>query len=394
MNIHHLDYLRHVLDQEVERDEVKGAAASVVYKGREVYRYSAGCADTKKGTPMKEDTIIRLFSMSKPVTSAAAMILYERGMLDLFTPVSEYLEDFEDQKVYTIDGLVDADRPILVRDLLNMTSPIPYPDASEGNWTGNRVHEYFEQIKAEMREGKETSTRDFVVGLSHIPMAFQPGDHWMYSVSADILGAVIEAIAGQSFGSFLKQEIFDPLGMVDTGFYVPPEKTDRFAEASRYDQQQGKLVHYEDLHLCVGDWLSAPAFESGGAGLVSTMCDMTKFALMLLGGGSYEGRRILGPRTVRFMRTGQLTKEQSVTANWESCWGYGYGNLMRTMEDPAQAGSNCSVGEFGWDGWMGNYFFMDPADDLVFFHFIQAADSPVIQRNRRKMRQIVYGALE
>lgn len=95
-----------------------------------------------------------------------------------------------------------------------------------------------------------------------------------------------------------------------------------------------------------------------GQGLVSTMCDMTKFCADALGGGSYEGRRILGPRTVRFMRTGQLTKEQSVTTNWESCWGYGYGNLMRTMEDPAQAGSNCSVGEFGWDGWMGNYFFM------------------------------------
>lgn len=393
MNPKKLQAMIPILEKEVRNGEVAGVRVSVLHQGEEVFQYSCGYRDVERKLPIEEDTIIRLFSMSKPVTAVAAMILYERGELDLFTPVSDYIEGFIDQKVYTKEGLVEAKRPILVRDLLNMTSPVLYPDPAPGNVVGNMSELYYQQIQEEMCQGKQKTTKEFILGLNKLPLAFQPGEHWQYSASADILGAVIEEVSGKRFGAFLQEEIFEPLGMVDTAFYVPENKRDRFAEAFRYNPVTDKNEPYTDHHLCVGDWLSEPAFESGGAGLVSTMRDYKRFAQMLLNKGEFEGTRILGRKTVEFMASNQLTKEQKKTVDWESMWGYGYGNLMRVLEDLPAAGSNGSLGEFGWDGWMGNYFFVDPEDEMIFLYFIQAADARWLQTDRRKLRQILFGSL-
>ena len=213
----------------------------------------------------------------------------------------------------------------------------------------------------------------------------------MYGFSADILGAVIEVVSGMKFGEFLQKELFEPLEMVDTGFYVPKEKEHRWAQY--YDVTgEGKFVPHVGNHL--GEYCGEDvAFESGGAGLVSTLDDYMHFATMMVNRGEYKGKRILGRKTVEFMTENHLSQEQLAPFNWYSTVGYGYGCLMRILIDQGKAGTNSSLGEHGWDGWTGNYVTMNPKEDLVLLYFIQrcgAGMTPVV----RKLRMATYAALE
>ena len=393
MNLNQLENIRRILDKEIANHEVTGVTARVIYQGEDVFSYSNGYERVEEQKPMKADSIMRLFSMTKPITATAAMILYERGQLDLFASVDEYIPEFAGDKVFTPEKIVPAERKILVRDLLNMTSPICYPDGTPGNIPGNKMEELFDRKKKELREGIQTATVDLVCQASRLPMMFQPGDQWMYSFSADILGAVIERAAGKRFGAFLQDEIFKPLDMKDTGFYVPENKRNRFTDAYKYSADKERIELYQDNHLIVGDWTFAPEFESGGAGLVSTLNDYAKFTQMLVNGGTYENVRILGKNTVHFMGSNQLSEYQRRTADWDSMWGYGYGNLMRVLDCPSKSSTNGTIGEFGWDGWMGNHFFVDPEDDMIFLYFVQVADAPYFVKDRRMLRQIIYGSL-
>ena len=328
--------------------------------------------------------------MSKPITAVAAMILYERGILNLFSPVSDYLEGFRNQKVYTKDRLVDAVRPVTIQDLLNMTSGIAYP--GELLESERRMAEVFAEADKEYYSGKPVDTISFCNRIGQVPLAFQPGEQWLYGASADVLGAVIEVASGRKFSDFLREEIFEPLGMKDTGFYVPEDKRDRFAKAYDYKPDEKKLVPFNGGFLSIYDYMTPPAFESGGAGLVSTVEDYSRFALMLANGGTYNGIRILGRKTVDFISSPQLTPKQEETFNWEQLAGYSYGNLMRILVNPAKAASNGTVGEFGWDGWTGNYFFIDPKENLVMIYMVQrcfGTNSDLI----RRLRSVIYSAL-
>lgn len=390
MEMKNLQNLSTVIQQEIASGAINGAAIRLIHKNETVYQAELGYADKERGIKIQPDTIYRMFSMSKPITAVAAMILYERGMLNLLSPVSDYLDGFKNQKVLTDTGLVDVVRPVTIQDLLNMTSGVAYPD--ESFEVGRRMGKLFAEVERAHHEGKEVGTVDFCNLIGQVPLEFQPGERWRYGANADVLGAVIEVITGKSFGSFLKEEIFEPLHMVDTGFYVPEEKQERFAQIYEYNYEKNCLEPFTGDFLAIFDQKTPPAFESGGAGLVSTVNDYSRFALMLANGGTLDGVRILGRKTVDYLATPQLTKEQAVTYNWDALTGYSYGNLMRCLVDPAKAASNGTIGEYGWDGWTGNYFFIDPKEELIMIYMIQRGPgtNPTMFR---KLRSIVYSAL-
>ena len=378
-----------LIRKEVESGSVKGAAALVVHKGKEIYHNVFGLADAEQGTPMKRDTIFRLYSMTKPVCAAATMILVERGELDLWDPVSMYLPAYKNQVVWSdTEGEVPVKRESTIFDLLNMTSGIVYP--GEDTEPGRRMKAVVDDFVKRREQGEWIDTRAYADAIASVPLMFQPGEKWMYGFSADILGAVIEVATGMKFSDFLRKELFEPLEMVDTGFYAPGEKIHRLAQY--YDVINGEFIPHTDHHL--GEyWGEDVAFESGGAGLVSTLDDYMHFATMMVQKGEYKGKRILGRKTVEFMTTNHLSKEQLVDFNWYSTLGHGYSCLMRILTDQGAAGTNASLGEHGWDGWAGCYVTMDPKEELVLLYFIQrcgAGMTPVV----RKLRTVTYAALE
>lgn len=379
-----------LLNEMVEKKKAAGVNALVLQGGKEQYYGQAGYADREAGRPMRRDVIFRLFSMSKPVTAAAAMILVERGVIDLLDPVEKYLPGFRDPYYCTEDGVKPCDVPVALKDLLGMTSGLPY--GGTGGYAEIRMQELWDEVAKGQAEGRETGTVDFANRMGRMPLAFRPGQKWLYGVSADVMGAVIEVASGMRFGDFLREEIFEPLGMKDTGFALPSSKAERFAAAYRVGPEG--LTRWGGAHLCLfPDYDREPAFQSGGAGLLSTIDDYARFAQMLANGGQLDGVRILSPRTVRYMASNQLTPAQQDTMLWDSLRGHGYGNFMRVVTQEGAAPSLAAAGEFGWDGWLGTYFAVDPADDLVLLFMIQRLDSGTIDYTRR-FRSIAYAALE
>lgn len=380
-----------LIQKSIEEGEYAGASALVLHRGREIYFNTFGYADREKQIPVKRDTIFRMFSMTKPVTSAAVMILAERGDIDLRDPVSKYLPCFAGQKVLKEDGsLQPAERDSTIWDMLHMLSGIPYPD--EGTESGRQMGRLFRSLIARREAGEIVDTQEYLREIARVPLLFQPGEKWMYGLSADVLGGVIEAVCGMRFGEFLQKELFGSLGMKDTGFYVPEDKKYRFAQIYEWKEESGRLEPFCRSHL--GEYYNEDvAFESGGAGLVSTLDDYSHFAQMLLHKGEYNGKRILGKKTVEFMAQDRLTPQQKQDYNWDSLRGYGYGCLMRVLTDQGGLNGNASLGEFGWDGWTGNYVTIDPADELVLLFFIQrcgAGTTPLV----RKLRMATYASLD
>ncbi|MBO5281685.1 MAG: serine hydrolase [Lachnospiraceae bacterium] len=383
----------HIMQQEVEAGNIAGAGYMLIQGGKQRYFSTCGYADREKKTPIKRDTIFRLFSMTKPITAAATMLLVERGELDLRDPVSQYIPSFREQTVWNPGGEPQpVVRETTVYDLLNMTSGIPYPENWEGcSPSGLMMDDLFQKLKADQAEGQRLTTREWIDRIARVPLAFQPGERWMYGLSADVLGAVIEVVTGRRYGEFLREEIFTPLEMVDTAFYVPEDKLWRFAQNYNWNEEKKALEIYTGCNL--GEYYGPDvSFESGGAGLVSTMEDYSHFAQMLLQGGSYNGVRILSEKTVQFMHQDRLSLSQKDAFLWDSNLGCGYGCLMRVLVDQGKAGTIGSLGEYGWDGWTGNYMTIDPADDMVMLYFIQRCGYSSTTALRR-IRNVTYGAL-
>ncbi|MBE5804333.1 MAG: beta-lactamase family protein [Clostridiales bacterium] len=373
------------LERAVANHECAGMTVLVRKNGQDALYAGAGYADVASGKKVQRDHIFRLYSQSKPVTAAAAMILVERGLLDLMDPVENFLPGFQGQQVYTPEGLKPATRPVWVMDLLGMTAGVAYPDADEvGRQTAKLFMENHEKILA----GGGMSTVEFCDRMGQIPLAFQPGAHWRYSTCADILGAVIEVVSGKPFDEFLREELFIPLGMKDTGFWVPEDKRDRFVTC--YKRVPGGVEPFGSLHLAVGDYTRRPAFCSGGAGLVSTLDDYAAFADMLMNEGEYQGKRILRPETVRYMTKSQLS--DSVRAEmWDSLTGYGYGKLMRVCVEEGRWAGLTRLGEYGWDGWLGSYFANLPSEKLTILSMQNTTDTGTSSA-MRKVRNVLLAA--
>lgn len=376
------------MDRAVENHEVAGVIALEITDGKEIFFAKSGYADIENKTPIGRDNIFRLYSQSKPVTAVAAMILIEDGILDLSEPVGDYIESYKKQTYLYKDKVhkVPADNKMRIRDLLNMTSGLVYPGLNTASEV--EVGRLMNKMEKKLGSNKMMTTMEFAEELGKIPLNFIPGSHFQYGTSADVLGAVIEKASDMSFGDFVRSRILEPLDMKDTDFYVPENKKDRLAKA--YRNTKGKLVEFYGDNLAIRNNGDPNPFESGGAGLFSTIDDYSRFAQMLLNGGTYDGKQILTPNSVKYLTSGKLNATQQADLDrWQGLEGYTYGNLMRVLDDPRQASLIANKGEYGWDGWLGAHFSNDPATNTTFLMMVQRYDygtGPLT----RKLKNIIF----
>ena len=385
MTLH--DRITDILAAAVDNRECAGVNVLLRRHGEEVLYTQAGMADIEAGRLIQRDSIFRLYSQSKPVTAAAVMLLCERGLIDLMDGVDKYLPGFRNPQVVDAKGnLTRAYRAPWIMELLGMTAGLSYPDADPAGQYAARV---FEEAHEAIRKGGGIPTVEFMNRLGQQPLAFQPGTHWRYSTCADVLGAVVEVVSGKRFGKFLREEFFTPLEMHDTGFYVPEEKRERFVTC--YVRGKDGLTPWTGMNLACGVYDRDPAFESGGAGLVSTLEDYSHFADMMMNGGVWNGRRILSPASVKFLTTPQLSDDVRRDM-WDSLSGYSYGKLCRVCVEPERVAGLALPGEYGWDGWLGTYLCNFPNEGITLLSMQNTTDTGTAGVVR-KVRNAVLAAL-
>jgi len=344
------------------------------------------------GPPMTKDTVFRIYSQTKPVTGVAMMILFEEGKWKLDDPVSKYVPEFASLRVFkgvNPDGSFDtvpADRPPTMRELMSHSGGFAY-----GLVPDNPIDKAY--VDTGVLGAK--SRQEFVQKVAALPLVAQPGTRWKYSVSVDIQGLIIEKLTGMSLGDFMRERIFAPLKMVDTGFWLPTAKTDRLASLYVWDGKAGKLAPADGFMVL--DISKPPVVASGGGGLVSTNADYARFAQMLLNGGELEGKRILKPETVALMRTNALSDAimNSDEPPFNTAKGRGFGLDFAVVLDSAKAGPQ-GEGTYSWGGAAGTWFWIDPKNDLFFLgmiHILNKGGDPAIKDIDDDSAKLVYEAL-
>ncbi len=392
----------HLQHRYVDAGRIAGCQVAVARHGQVGYFRSLGCRDLERSLPVEEDTIWRIYSMTKPITGVALMTLYERGMFQLNDPVTRFVPQWRDLKVRgrAEDGselLVDPERPMTVRDLMMHMSGL-------GFGGGRTLQELFsadnfaqaEGFTPRRRRGPAATLETMVEHYAGYPLEFHPGTRWLYSVSTDICGRLVEIISGQRFDDYLRQIVFEPLGMNDTGFVVPDEKVDRFAACYRRDASK-KLLLVDDPQR--SGYRQEPTFLSGGGGLVSTTADYLRFCQMLLGGGEVDGVRILGRKTVELMTSNHLPGDgdlQSVALpggyGEVGFAGMGFGLTVAVAKAPAATQVIGSPGEYMWGGAASTIFWVDPAEDLTAVFMTQFLPSGTFNF-RGQLKTLVYPAI-
>ncbi len=390
-----LTRINDLFDADVGKGAIPGAVALIARRGKLAYLEAFGFRDREKKLPMAADSIFRIASMTKPMVSAAVMMLAEEGRIRLVNPVSTYLPELKGLQVGVeavgSDGkpqlrLEPARREMSVQDLLRHTSGLTY-----GQFGDSLVKQAYRA--ANVFDPKQT-TAEFVAKLAQLPLQNQPGEVWDYSMSTDVLGRLVEVISGIDLDAFIHARITGPLGMHDTGFMVAQEEADRIAEP-QIDPATGKRPPMpRDLTL-------RPNFLSGGGGMVSTAPDYLRFAQMLLNGGELDGARILARKTVELMTSDHLpphvrfsasTRAQFEESSPTSEFGQGFGLGFCVRKEPGRSPVPGSVGDFYWSGVHGTYFWVDPEEQLIGVLMLCA---PELRRHYRAlMRQLVYQALE
>lgn len=389
------ELLQDVMKKSIDAQEVAGISLLVVKEGKELCFLAEGMADKEREIKMSRDTIVHLYSQTKPVCAAAAMILVERGLLDLYEPASKFLDGFKHQTVWENGENRPVKREVTVKDLLQMTSGTCYPDYP--GECGRLTAQVYEEVDRRLYTDDPMTAIEFANAIGKCPLAFEPGSSWNYGTSADILGAIIEVISGVSLGEFMDREIFTPLGMKDTAFWVPEEKQERLCKVYEtiIENNKNKLIPYEGNNLGIQNrFLRKPAYEAGGAGLASTLDDYLRFASMLLNGGEFNGVRILSKTSVEYLTNGQLLDRQQIA--FEDTFGYPgytYGNLMRVCNEPSKASMYVRKGEYGWDGWLGTMFFNFPEEKMTILMFMQncpETPGPI----SKKLKNIILSHIE
>ncbi|WP_435924581.1 serine hydrolase domain-containing protein [Paenibacillus sp. DYY-L-2] len=344
-----------------------GCACAVAKNGEILYEGYHGFADIEKKTPVTPDTLFRIFSMTKVVVCTAAMMLFERGRFLLNEPLYEYIPEYRNPQVVKTkpngDVYMEAARnPILIKHAFSMTTGLPYPYGISESAT--RISKVIQDLKD--KHGKYDLLTE-VKAVSQVPLAFEPGTRWLYGYSHDLVGALIEVISGKPLGQFLKEELFDPLGMKNTGYRLRDDNGHRLATCYTRTETGGLEAMPADF-----DEHHQPdaLLESGGSGLYSTLGDYLVFTQMLANGGVWNGERIIGRKTIDLMRLNHLTDAQMIDFNNSYNAGYGYGLGVRTMVDPAAGNANSSLGEFGWTGMAGTWASIDPSEgaSVVYMH--------------------------
>lgn len=382
----------------VDRGKLAGLSTLVSRHGEIVHFESIGQRDRERGLPMERDSIFRIYSMSKPITSVALMMLYEEGHFQLSHEVSRYIPEFKKLRVWA-GGTNEAwatkepARPMTIRDLLTHTSGLTY-----GFMNQHPVDRMYRRGGIDGSATSQLTLKDMVEKLADIPLLFSPGEHWNYSVSTDVCGYLVEVLSGRPLDEFLQARIFAPLGMVDTGFMVPKDKLDRFT-ANYEKNAKTREVRLVDKSDETSAYAAPKRFLSGGGGLLSTMTDYWRFCQMCLNGGEFEGTRLLSRKTMEFMRQnhlpgGRTMKEMSLTGFGElAAEGAGFGLGFQVILEPAEAQSIGSVGNFSWGGAASTYFWIDPEEDLIAILMTQLMPSSTYPL-RPQMQQLVYAAIE
>jgi CubicO group peptidase (beta-lactamase class C family) len=382
----------HLRTRYLEPGKIAGCLSVVARDGQVAWASALGERDRARHLPMTEDTIFRMHSMTKPITSVAIMSLYEEGHFQLDDAVAKLIPQWRDLRVYRGGNhplwlTEPCARPMTVRDLLTHTSGLTYGFLERTN------------VDAAYRKlgvgGPAGTLADMVGQLAGLPLEFSPGTRWNYSVSTDVLGYLVEVLSGRSFDRFLEERIFAPLGMTDTAFTVPDDKADRLAASYRRAPDKSlELVEAADA----SPYRRPRTFFSGGGGLVSTASDYLRFAQMLLNGGVLDGERVLGPRTLALMTQNHLPGAQDLAALATGAFsettydGTGFGLGFWVLLDQARAQSVSSPGEFGWGGMASTVFWVDPAEDLIVLFLTQLTPSGTFDF-RGQLRSIVYGAI-
>ena len=374
-----LEGLGAVLRGEVDRGRVPGAVALVARRGRLALFDSYGLRDPAAGAPMANDAIFRIYSMTKPITSVAAMMLWEEGKFLLSDPIEKFLPEFSAMAVAVESrgelGREPLGRAITIQDLLRHTSGLTYEFRGPGP-----VQKMYMSAKV---SGRSQSNADQVATLGNMPLLHQPGTRWEYGRSTDVVGRLVEVLSGQRLSEFFKQRILAPLGMVDTAFHVPERDHSRLAQAFAKDPDGGATVQLLEVR-------NAPNFESGGGGLVSTAGDYARFLQMLLNGGTLEGCRLLSRKTIELMTAdhlGAITGAPDLLLP-----GYGFGLGFAVRMHTGIASEPGSVGEYFWGGLAGTTFWVDPAEQLFALMLIQAPGQRQYFRNL--FRNLVYAAFD
>jgi len=375
---------RAAMQKLVDEKRIAGGVFAVARRGKVVQFETCGMMDIEAGEPMKRDTIFRFYSMSKPITSIAAMILYEQGKIKLDDPVSKYIPQFKGLKVVAdpdaeVIKEVAARREMTVRDLMRHTSGLTY--GIFGNTAVDKLYRKSIQLG-----GGKTTLEDMTKNLGQIPLLYQPGTKWHYSVSTDVLGRIVEVASGQSLDKFFAERIFEPLGMVNTAFYVPRDKIDRFA-TNYGPNMQGGLRPIDKPETT--RYAKIPTFFSGGGGLVSTASDYMRFCLMLLNKGEFDGKRLLKTETVEMMTNDQLPEQAYPIGSGDRAGvGFGLGFSVR-VESNGQVSSR--IGEYGWGGMASTHFWISPNDEIAVVALTQHI--PFSNRAERALKPIIYEAI-
>ncbi|GFZ32244.1 serine hydrolase [Clostridium zeae] len=368
-----------------------GCSLSVFQNRSQKYSNFVGFSDLENKTPITEDSIYRIYSMTKVVTCVAALILYEKGLFLLNDPIEEYLPEFKNSLVhrYTPYGALYtslASKPITIKDLFTMSSGLTY--AGDNIETARYISKIEKGFAHKSSFGEKYTIRDFSKAIATVPLAFDPGTHWQYGYSHDILGALIEVVSNKSLSQFFKDEIFDPLEMKDTFFRIPEDKLHRLCNLYNRSED-GILTKITNMDA---NYKPDAIFESGGAGLLSTLSDYSRFAQMLANEGELNGVKILSAKTVELMSINHLSQEQLLDFDWPYQSGYGYGLGVRVMIDKAKAGSNSSLGEFGWCGMAGTWVMIDPKEKLSAVYMQQMFPNFEAYHQPR-LRNVIYGSL-
>ena len=362
MSARRLAWLSDDMKSLVDEGRLAGVVTMVARHGKVIEFQATGKANIAADLPMKKDNIFRIYSMTKPITGVAMMMLFEAGKWRLDDPVAKYIPEFTDLKVYATDAngnavLADQVHPVTMRELMSHTGGFTY-----GYFSNTPVDKL--QREADVLNVDNT-LEEMIKRVAKLPLNAQPGSEFHYSISADIQGYIVQKLSGMPFEEFLEKRIFKPLNMVDTGFYVPADKLERLAEFYTYGKD-GKL---EVLRGGLNhDFSAKPVLASGGGGLVSTAADYMRFCQMLLNGGILDGVRLLAPRSVELMRTNVLPPAMPTLSP-----GAGFGLDFAVYTDIPAAGGYYGKGTFYWGGAAGTWFWIDPTDDLIVIGMIQQA---------------------
>jgi len=398
------------LEDQITKERLVGCSLLLARHGRIAYFNSAGHADIETGKQFQEDTVVRIYSMTKPITVVAAMMLYEVNHFQLDDPVFIYIPEFRNMQVWKDGDLTNtepAEQPITIHHLLTHTSGLTY-----GFMQSNPVDARYRELKIELPTDA-ADLAEWVERAATIPLICQPGSQWNYSISSDVLGRLVEIWSGESLAEFFKNHIFEPLSMIDTGFHVVENERERFAslytpswnatlasvnQPLSPDVQKDRKGTKLQESAAKSPYLNPAKIFAGGGGLISTMSDYSRFCQMLLNKGELDGQRLLGKKTVEYMMRNHLPDNKDMAAMGQPIWsettyeGIGFGLGGAVVLDPVKARTIASAGEYHWGGAASTFFWIDPLEDLYVVFLTQLTPSSAYPI-RRELRARIYQAL-